>query len=58
MNGPPFSVDEAEVHELFAADWAIERVQHQDQLPSEPRFRERGVSRLDEKIFLLRRRPG
>jgi len=58
MNGPPFSVGEAELHELFAAAWAIERVYHQDQLPSEPRFRERGLSRLDEKIFMLRRRPG
>jgi len=57
MNGPPFSVEEAEVHRLFAAHWSIERLHEEDVLASESKFRERGLSRLTEKIFLLRRRP-
>jgi thiopurine S-methyltransferase len=55
MDGPPFAVDEAEVHALFADSWSIERVYQQDVLASEPKFRQRGLSRLSEKIFVLQR---
>ena len=55
MNGPPFSVEEAEVRALFAEDWSIERVHHQDVLARDARFRERGLSHLNETIFLLQR---
>ena len=57
MNGPPFSVEEAEVRRLFAAHWSIERLHQEDVLAGESKFRERGLSRLTETIFLLRRRP-
>lgn len=55
MDGPPFAVDEAEVHGLFADSWSIQRVYQQDVLASEPKFRQRGLSRLSEKIFVLQR---
>ncbi len=55
MSGPPFAVEEAEVRSLFADRWSIERVCEQDVLATEPRFRQRGLSRLSEKIFVLHR---
>jgi thiopurine S-methyltransferase len=55
MQGPPFAVEEAEVRSLFADSWSIERVCAQDVLASEPKFRQRGLSCLSEKIFVLRR---
>lgn len=56
MQGPPFSVTESEVRRLFEAGFEVE-VQHADDvLAREPRFRERGLTRLDEKVYLLRRR--
>jgi len=53
MNGPPFSVEEQEVRDLFAPYWSIQLVHEEDILAKEPRFRERGLSRLSEKIYLL-----
>ena len=58
MPGPPFAVEEAEVHRLFADRWSIEAVCEQDVLATEPRFRQRGLSRLNERIFVLRRSAG
>jgi len=57
MAGPPFSVEEAEVRSLFGARHEIERLLDEDTLAAEPRFRERGLTRLREKVFALRRRP-
>jgi len=56
MDGPPFSVEAAEVEALFAADWRIESLQRDDILDDEPRYRERGLSRLAEHVYLLSRR--
>ncbi|MCG6865826.1 MAG: thiopurine S-methyltransferase [Thiogranum sp.] len=56
MDGPPFSVEAAEVEALFAADWRIESLQRDDILEEEPRYRERGLSRLAEHVYLLARR--
>ncbi len=53
MDGPPFSVEEQEVRDLFAPDWSIQLLHEEDILAKEPRFRERGLSRLSEKIYLL-----
>ena len=58
MEGPPFSVSEAEVRDLFdgLADVAVlETVT--DEFFEFPQFRERGLSRLAEKAYRLRRRP-
>lgn len=56
MDGPPFSVESAEVETLFSDGWRIESLQHDSILEREPRFRERGLTRLAEHIYLLVRR--
>ena len=53
MNGPPFSVAEAEVHALYDAHCSVRKVRGLDILEQEPRFRARGITRLQEKIYLL-----
>lgn len=53
MNGPPFSVSEREVNQLFSDQFIIEAIYSEDCLVNEPRFREKGLSRLDERVFLL-----
>jgi thiopurine S-methyltransferase len=59
MNGPPFAVTENEVAMLYADAFDIERVGSSDVLAANPHFRERGLSRLTEKIYVLRgRQPG
>lgn len=53
MNGPPFSVSMHEVNKLFGDQFVIEPVLSEDCLINEPRFQARGLSRLDERVFLL-----
>jgi thiopurine S-methyltransferase len=55
MSGPPFSVTSAEVEELFASRYTIEHLHSEDCLANEPRFRAKGLSRLDEHVFLLQK---
>lgn len=53
MQGPPFSVDEAEVLTLFLDRFHIDLIHTQDALAFYPAFETAGVSRLTEKIYLL-----
>lgn len=53
MDGPPFSVSEAEIRSLYGGDCAIELLCAEDILEQEPRFRERGLTRLQEKVYRL-----
>lgn len=53
MNGPPFSVEDAEVHELYDAEWHVTRLCEDDILAREAKFRERGLKRLNETVYLL-----
>jgi len=53
MKGPPFAVDEKEIRDLFELHWSIQLLHEENILANEPRFRERGLSRLSEKIYLL-----
>jgi thiopurine S-methyltransferase len=57
MQGPPFSVEEGEVRALYHAD-SIHLLHTADILDQEPRFRERGVTRLQEKVYALAYNPG
>jgi thiopurine S-methyltransferase len=57
MQGPPFSVEEGEVRALYHAD-SIRLLHSADILDQEPRFRERGVTRLQEKVYALAYNPG
>lgn len=56
MEGPPFSVDEAEVHRLFDAQWNVGQVERRDILASQPSFSENGVTALHTAVYALTRR--
>lgn len=56
MQGPPFAVDEQEVHRLFDAGWEITRLERRNILASEPRFAATGVSALATVVYRLQRR--
>ena len=56
MQGPPFSVIEEEVHNLYGDRYAIERLSDTDVLNDNPRFRDRGLTWLNSKVFQLERR--
>jgi thiopurine S-methyltransferase len=58
MNGPPFSVSREEVDRLYGLHCSIEEIHTEDCLEREPRFRKKGLSRLTEHVFLLRKNPG
>ncbi|MBD3670090.1 MAG: thiopurine S-methyltransferase [Gammaproteobacteria bacterium] len=51
MSGPPFSVSETEVHDLFANKYDIHSLERFDVLEHMPRFKERGISSLNECIY-------
>ena len=54
MDGPPFSVDGEEVENLFGHWCDIDLLASQDMLSQEERFRQRGLSRMEEKLYHLR----
>ncbi|MGL4186251.1 MAG: thiopurine S-methyltransferase [Thiotrichaceae bacterium] len=56
MAGPPFSVSEAEVHQLYDEHFHVELLHIVDALDDSPNFRKRGLTRLDEKVYRLTRR--
>jgi len=53
MAGLPFSVEEAEVRELYAANHRVECLHDEDMLAGNPRFKERGLTHLHEKVYRL-----
>ncbi len=58
MDGPPFAVTEVEVEALYGDAYAVQRLFVLDVLDESPRFRERGLSRLEEKVYRLVPRNG
>ena len=56
MSGPPFAVDESEVHRLYAATHDIEMLYVMDTLDETSRWRERGVTWLFERVYRLTHR--
>ena len=55
--GPPFSVSEDEVQELYGRWFEVEKVADEDILDHQPEFRERwGLSALRRQVYRLRRR--
>lgn len=54
--GPPFSVDEAEVRALFEPDWEVEQLERRDILAEQPEFLDAGVDALHTSVYRLRRR--
>lgn len=53
MPGPPFAVSVDEVASLYRGRAQVSLLAQLDALDSNPRFRERGLRRLQENIFLL-----
>ncbi len=53
MPGPPFAVSVSEVESLYREHATLRLLSQQDVLTKYPRFRERGVSWLQENCFLL-----
>jgi thiopurine S-methyltransferase len=53
MRGPPFAVHEAEVRGFYEQNCVIERLLALDTLDDEPGFRQRGLTQLTEKVYLL-----
>ena len=51
MQGPPFSVTEAEVNELYGSGYAVTRLADHDALADNARLRERGIASLHEKVY-------
>jgi thiopurine S-methyltransferase len=56
MQGPPFAVTSGEVEALYREHAEVHLLANPDVLAQNPRFRERGLSRLQENIFLLKLR--
>ena len=56
MSGPPFSVSEDEVTTLYQQDFNIDKLATFDIYQENPRFRDKGLSSLLEKVFLLTRK--
>jgi len=55
MEGPPFSVPASEIEARFTPDFSVERLHTLDMLEDNPSLRERGLSRLVERAWRLRR---
>ncbi|MBX9913284.1 MAG: thiopurine S-methyltransferase [Pseudomonadaceae bacterium] len=54
MPGPPFAVGEAEVQRLLAAPhWSVQVLEARDVLGENWKFLQRGLSRLDERVYRL-----
>ena len=54
MEGPPYSVGETEVRRLFESRFSISLLHTLDLLSDTDRYGDRGVSRMLEKIYLLK----
>ncbi len=55
MNGPPFSVSEDNVNELYSDYFSIEKLCFKDTIGSEPRMQDRGLTSLVETVYKLTR---
>lgn len=53
MNGPPFSVSEEEVWRYYEGEFKVERLFTISALDDSPGFRQRGLTRLEEKVYKL-----
>jgi len=56
MNGPPFSVPDREVHDLFDEMFDIRMVYEEDAFAENEQFKARGLSSLTERVYLATRR--
>lgn len=55
MQGPPFSVDPSEIEELYGLCCTIDMLHSEDCLDQRPNFREKGLSRLIDHVYRIRK---
>jgi len=53
MSGPPFSVDQEEVQQHYAAAYGVKVMHQQDIIEKEPRFKQRGLSAFNQRLYCL-----
>ena len=53
MSGPPFAVGQTEVAALYAQNYDLRVLEAVDVLGQEAKFKERGVTRLVERVYFL-----
>ena len=53
MDGPPFSIPPADVQQLFSQRYRIDGLETKDILEASPRFKNKGITRMFEHVFLL-----
>lgn len=53
MDGPPFSVSENEIRELYQANYHIKQLSAQDVLGNNEKFRQKGLNYMNECIYQL-----
>ncbi|MDT8281254.1 MAG: thiopurine S-methyltransferase [Gammaproteobacteria bacterium] len=56
MNGPPFSVTEEELQQLYSDDFTIEKILIKDVIKEEDGLRKRGLTALVETVYKLVRK--
>jgi thiopurine S-methyltransferase len=54
MSGPPFSLQDDEVSGLLGDHFRIDRLAELDVLAENERFRQRGLTRLLERVYAMR----
>jgi thiopurine S-methyltransferase len=55
MQGPPFAVIDAEIRTLYGAAFAVQSVLVRNALEDNPRFKARGLTRLEDRVYTLER---
>jgi thiopurine S-methyltransferase len=53
MNGPPYAVPETEVDHYYESEYSINRLEQNDVLDERPRWREQGLTALNELVYRL-----
>ena len=56
MDGPPFSVSEQDVHDLYGANYSIDKLAAKNVLEDEPGLKNRGLTELTETAYKLTRK--
>ena len=53
MDGPPFSVDEAEIRALYHPHWQVEPIYTYHFPADHPRVNNRGITSMEESVYLI-----
>ena len=53
MQGPPFAISTAEVEKLYRGYAEIKHLSQVNILAQNPRFQQKGLTRLQESVYLL-----